>query len=215
MQLMSTFLEACFHVVNLPATLFLLLILLYWTTVIFGVMDLSTLDVDLPDVDVDAGDAGGDSIQMEGMLEYFNIRYVPASIVISLFGLSLWVISMVANELLNPANIGLIGLGIFVANLLVSSHIAKFASAPLVPLFKGMREQSSASRDLIGSTVVVTSSKVDSSFGQAEISGDGPEITLSVRTEGEEILLKGTEAVILHQETETEHYIITSLEISS
>jgi hypothetical protein len=202
-------------VVNLPATLFLLLILLYWATVILGVMDLSTLDLELPDADMDAGDAGGEGLQMEGMLEYFNIRYVPASIVISLFGLSLWVVSMVANDLLNPGRFGLIGLGIFAVNLVVSSHIAKFASAPLVPLFKGMREQSSASRDLIGSRVVVTSSRVDSSFGQAEIRGDGPPITLSVRTEGNEELIRGAEAVILHQETETDHYIITTLEISS
>jgi len=215
MHVMSEFFEACFHVVNLPATLFLLLIIIYWATVILGVMDLSTLDVDLPDVDVETGDAGAEGLQFEGMLEYFNIRYVPASIVISLFGLSFWITSMVANDILNPARIGLLGLAIFVGNLIVSSHVAKFASAPMVPLFKGMREQSSAKQDLIGSRVVVTSSKADSSFGQAELQIDGPSITLNVRTEGDEVLPKGAEAIILHQEQHTEHYLITTMEVVS
>ena len=50
--------HAAFHLVNLPATLLLILVLCYWGTVILGVMDLSTRDVDLPDVDMEAGDAG-------------------------------------------------------------------------------------------------------------------------------------------------------------
>lgn len=215
MPSMSEFFDACFHVVNLPATLFLLLILLYWATVIFGVLDLSSLDVDMPELDADTGDLGGESVEMEGMLEYFNIRYVPASIVISLFGLSLWIISMIANDLLNPGRVGIIGLGILIGNILVSGHIAKFASAPMVPLFKGIRSQVSAKKELVGSTVIVTSSKVDHQFGQAEIRGDGPPITLNVRTEGEEVLQKGEEAVILQQQSETEHYIITTLEMES
>jgi len=209
---MSEFIDACFHVVNLPATLLLILVMIYWFTVIAGVMDLSTLDMDLPDVDLESGDVGAGSGGVDAFLEYFNIRYVPVSIMVSLFALSFWVISMIANSILNPAGFGLFGLVIFLVNIPVSAHIAKFAGAPLIPLFKNMRSQSSAKRDLIGSRVVVTSSKADSRFGQAEIQGDGPPITLSVRTEGEEIS-KGTEAVILQQETEKDIYIITTMEI--
>lgn len=209
---MSEFIDACFHVVNLPATLLLILVLIYWFTVIAGVMDLSTLDMDLPDMDMESGDISAQGSGFDAFLEYFNIRYVPVSIMISLFALSFWVISMIANSILNPAGFGLFGLAIFLVNIPVSGHIAKFAGAPLIPLFKNMRSQSSANRDLIGTRVIITSSKADSSFGQAEIREDGPPITLSVRTEGEEIP-RGGEAVILHQETEKDIYIITTLEI--
>lgn len=206
---MTEFIDACFHVVNLPATLLLILVLLYWLTVIIGVMDLSTLDVDLPDMDVESGDMSGSSA--DAFLEYFNIRYVPVSIMVSLFALCFWVISMTANSYLNPAGFGLLGLGIFIVNVPLSAHVAKYMGAPMVPLFKSMRGQSSAKRELVGARVIVTSSKADASFGQAEIQEDGPPITLSVRTEGEEIP-KGAEAVIL-QQTENDIYIITTLEI--
>lgn len=201
--------QAGFQTVNLPATLLLLLVLIYWLTVIFGVMDLSSLDVDLPETEVEAGADGG---VFQAFLEYFNIRYVPVSIMISLYALSFWVISMVANEYVNPIKSGLIGLVIFLVNIPVSAHVAKWAGAPLVPLFRGMRKEVSGKRKMIGCRVVVTSSKADADFGQAEISGDGPPITLSVRTEGE-VIPKGVEAVILSYQEEANVYTITSMEI--
>jgi hypothetical protein len=51
------FIEACFHVVNLPATLLLILVVLYWLTVIIGALDLTAFDLDLPDLDLEGGDA--------------------------------------------------------------------------------------------------------------------------------------------------------------
>ncbi len=203
------FYRACFHVTNLPATLLLLLAVVYWLTVIVGLMDLSSLDVDLPDADLEVGDGGG---FFQAFLEYFNIRFVPVSIMVSLYALSFWIVSMLANEYLNPGKIGLVGLVIFVLNIPLSAQVAKWAGAPLVPLFKGMRMDASAKRELVGSRVVVTSSKADAAYGQAEIAGEGPPITLAVRTDGE-VIPKGTEAVILSHQEETNTYTITTLEI--
>ncbi len=208
--------EAAFHVVNLPATLLLILVLLYWMTVIFGVLDLSSLDMDieLPDADVDADVDLGDSspVGFEAFLAYFNIRYVPISIFLSLFGLSFWVVSMLGNMALNPVYSGWIGVGILVVNIPISAHVAKYLSLPFVPLFRSIRDEASANRNLIGSRVVVTSSTADPSFGQAEIQETGAPITLSVRTEGE-VIPKGTEAVIMEHNPEDDIYIITTLEI--
>lgn len=212
MSALSELYQAAFHVVNLPATLLLILVVLYWLTVILGVMDLSTLDVDLPDVDMEGGEVGVGYGSVDAFLEYFNIRYVPVSIMITLFAISFWVISMIGNHLLNPGMFGLFGLAIFVVNIPVSAHVAKFVGAPMVPLFKGMRSQSSAKRELIGSRVVVTSSKADATYGQADLVDEGPPITLSVRTDGEEIA-RGTEAVLLSHHPEKDIYIITTLEI--
>jgi len=209
MNNLTEFYHACFHVNNLPATLLLLLVVLYWLTVIAGVMDLSALDVDLPDADAGTGDGGG---FFQAFLEYFNIRFVPVSIMLSLYALSFWIISMIANEYLNPGKFGLAGLLIFVINIPLSAHVAKWAGAPLVPLFRGMRMGVSAKRELIGSRVVVTSSRADTAFGQAEISGDGPPITLTVRTDGA-VIPKGTEAVILSHQEEENIYTITTMEI--
>ncbi|MCC5842752.1 MAG: DUF1449 family protein [Verrucomicrobia bacterium] len=212
MSSLIEFYHAAFHVVNLPATLLLLLVVIYWLTVIFGVMDLSSLDLDLPEIEFE-GDAGPEAAHtaFDAFFEYFNIKYVPISIFVSFFALSFWVTGMIANEMLGSRAVPLIGLAVFGVNLVFSAHAAKVITLPMVPLFKQMQKDVSARRDLIGSRVVVTSSKADAVFGQAEIVDEGAPITLNVRTEGEEIS-KGSEAVILQHQTERDIYIITPME---
>ncbi len=209
--------HASIHLANLPYTLLLLLVVLYWLTVLAGVLDLGSLDLDAPDVDgdvdLDVPDAGVDAGFFGGLLEYFNLRKVPFSIMVSAFALSLWVVGMLANHYLHGTRSALLGLALLLPNILLSAHVAKFVTLPLVPLFRGMRTEVAASRDLVGSRVIVTSSKVDATFGLAEIREVGAPITLMVRTEGGETLSKGAEAVILRSEPEKSVHIITKLEL--
>lgn len=204
--------QAAFHVVNLPATLLLLLVAIYWITVIVGVLDLSTLDIDLPDMDGDV-EMGGEVAHpaMDAFFEYFNIKHVPISIFVTFFALPFWAVSMILNELLHSRQVPILGLLVFAVNLGLSLHVAKALTWPMVPIFKQMKKDVSSKRELVGSRVVVTSSKADANFGQADIVEDGVPITLNVRTEGEE-LLKGTEAVILHHNPEKDIYIISPME---
>lgn len=208
---MTELFEASFNIVNLPATLLLIIVLLHWLIIMVGAMDMISLESELDfGVDMDVETEGLDFGDF--LLEHFNARYVPLSILLSVFALSFWVISMYANWYIHQNQSGLLGLVIFAGNLVISSHIAKFATLPLVPLFKSIKEQISSKLVLIGKQAIVTSSKADAEFGQAQVRLDGPEITLNVRTEGEE-LLRGTEVVILQHEQATDIYIITQLEI--
>lgn len=206
------FFQAAIHVVNLPGTLLLGMVVLYWMTVIFGVMDMSSLDVDLPEIELE-GDIDGSpaAAAFEPFFEYFNIKYVPISIFISFFAVVFWGVGMTFNDLLGSVERPLMGLVVFGGNLVFSAHAAKWITWPMVPIFKQMRKDVSAKRDLVGSRVIVVSSKVDAGFGRAEITDEGAPITLNVRTEGEE-LLKGTEAVILQHDSERDIYLITQME---
>ena len=206
------FFQAAVHVVNLPATLLLLLVVLYWLTVIFGVMDMSSLDIDLPEIEIE-GDVspGTPASGFEPFFEYFNIKYVPISIFVSFFAVVFWVVSMWFNDMLGSLERPWMGGAVFAGNLLFSAHAAKWITWPMVPIFKQMRKDVSAKRDLVGSRVIVVSSKADAGFGRAEITEEGAPITLNVRTEGEE-LPKGAEAVILHHDLERDIYIITNME---
>jgi hypothetical protein len=210
---MKELFDASFNVVNLPATLLLILILLHWIIVIVGAMDMISLESELDfEMDLDGEAESGGWDKGDWVLDYLNAKYVPLSILLSVFALSFWTISMYANWYIHRNQSGLLGMAIFFVNLIISAHIAKFCTAPLVPMFKSLREQMSAKMDLLGKRAVVTSSKADAKFGQAQIRLDGPEITLNVRTEGEE-LPRGTEVVILSHEEATDTYIITQLEI--
>ncbi|WFB35848.1 DUF1449 family protein [Kiritimatiellota bacterium B12222] len=203
--------EASFNVVNLPATLLLLSVMVHWIIVIFGAMDMISIDSEL-DFEMDMDGEGGGLEKGDWMLEYFNAKYVPLSILMSVFAIFFWPISIYANEYFHQNQNGWIGLLIFVINFILCAHITKFATKPLVPFFKSLREQMSSKMDLVGKRAIVTSSKADATFGQAQVRLDGPEINLNVRTSGEE-LPRGTEAVIIEHIQETDIYIITTLEI--
>ena len=202
------------NIVNLPYTLLLGFVLIYWVTVMIGMFDLSSLDFDLGELDGDSGDLAGSGTagMFDGFLEYFNLRKIPISIFVSFLALSLWMIGVFANQQLHNSHSLLLGFGVFIANIIISSHVAKLICLPLLPLFKNMNAHMSDNRNLTGSRVIITSSTADPTFGQAEIQEEGSPITLLVRTDGK-TLNKGDEAVILQKDLEKDIYTITKLEI--
>jgi len=205
--------HASVHISNLFSSLLLLFVVLYWIVVMCGVLDLDALDLDMESGDVDGVDAGG-ADGSEGLLEYLNIRKVPLSIVVSVFAISLWLLGVMANHILHDTSSGLLGLLVFVPNVLVSAHVAKWVTMPLVPLFRSMQKGIAEVRDITGTRVRITSSRADAKFGQAEMlsAGDGPPVVLSVRTEGEE-LVRGTEAVIVGGDADKRVYVVSKLEV--
>jgi sugar phosphate permease len=203
--------QASVHISNLFSTLLLLLVLGYWISVLCGLLDVDTLDLEM---DVDGPEAGSSADGHEGLLEYLNLRKVPLSIVVSAFGVSLWLVGVIANHYLHNTTSGLVGLVIFVPNVLISAHVAKFVTMPLVPLFRSMQRGIAEVRDMTGTRVRITSSVANARFGQAEVlsSDEGPSIVLAVRTEGE-VLEKGAEAVVVSEDAGKSVYVVSKLEV--
>ncbi len=204
--------QASVHISNLFSSLLLLFVVLYWIVVLCGLLDVDALDLDAGEIEgAEIGSAHGGH---EGLLEYLNLRRVPLSIVVSIFAISLWLLGVLANHYLHNTSSSLLGLVVFLPNLLISAHIAKYLTKPLVPLFRSMHKDIAEVRDMVGTRVRITSSRADAKFGQAEvISGDdGPSIVLSVRTEGE-ALSKGTEAVVVSENVDKSTYVVSKLEV--
>lgn len=203
--------QASVHPVNLPATLLLLFMLIYWSLILLGMLDLSSFDIDLPEFESEM-ESDFAHPHVDAFLEYFNVRHIPVTIVLTFFSLSLWFVGVMANYYLHGNRSLLLGVAIFVGNAIFSGHVAKFVTLPMVPLFRSMRKYESSERNLVGARVVVTTSRVDASFGQAELQEEGPAILLNVRSDNE-VLHKGDEAVILEHKPEKDLYLITPLEI--
>ena len=203
--------QAAVHVANLPYTLLLSLVVLYWIMVMVGGIDTDALDLHFTEADVglDGVHAGA---AFDGFLEYFNFKKVPVSVIVSFFALSCWVVGMLANHWIHRTSSSLLGLVVLVPTVVAGAFLAKFLTRPLIPLFKETRKHTAEHEDLIGRRVRVISSKADGSFGRVELEGDGAPITLSVRTEGE-TLPKGVEAVILYLDEKQQVYVITQLEV--
>ncbi len=217
-------LQASFALINFPFTLLVIIVVLYWTSVILGALDISVLDFsmdadglegsDVGDVgelgEGSGGDAGG---ALRAVLQYLFIGEVPLTIILSLLFVSLWAFSVLFNYYVNPHHSYLLAAALLIPNVLVSAHIARFAAAPLRKLFRAIDRDAQTSVNLVGRRCRVLTSRVTPDFGQAELETDGAPICLSVRTHEGETLPQGAEAVILEAVPEKSLYIITGLEL--
>lgn len=196
---------------NIPFTFLLVLCALYWATVIFGALNLEFLDLDL-DGDTELGIDGHNHPDYDlghsghgfwmGILGFINAGKVPLMVVISFLSLSLWTLSLLYNYYL-----GWLGWWLPVAavvpNLLASLVITKWATTPLVPLFKRFYEEQH-DPEVIGLNGVMSIGWDENRFGVARVRVGNKVLDIKVRGYGEEALPTGTKVVIVERATEPE-----------
>ena len=204
--------QAAVAAVNLPYTVFLGLILLYWLTVIVGALDLDLFNVDLEadvdaDVDVDAPGLGGVGL---AALRFFHVGDMPLMLLLSFFALSLWVLSLLSNDYLRNQSLLVAGL-LCMPNVFASLFVTKVVTLPFRALFKTLRHERRAAPEIVGLACVVKTSKVDASMGQAEMARNGAPLLLNVRTADGDVLNQGEEALIIDFNEHTNTYTVARL----
>ena len=217
--------QEAFAAVNLLPTVLLLLMVVYWITVIIGALDLDFLNVDLDtdiqadmDLDVDADmdadlegglEAGGGWLHT--LLAFIYVGEVPVMILLTIFALSAWFVSLMANHYLNPDGSWLIAMAFIVPNLILSVLAVKVLGRPFVWVFRGLNKDYNVAKDVIGSECTVITSKVSSRMGQAEVATRGAPILLNCRTVDGTVLRKGDRATVVRIDSGRGVYIVSGL----
>lgn len=214
---MLTLLYESIKLINLPYTIPLGLMMLYWLTVIIGALDLDFLhfdldhDVDLhADADVDAHvDADGhiDAGILNGLLAALGVGQMPFMILVSFFVIPFWMLGVGLNSYLKIV-LGAAAVGILIGNILASLIIMKITSAPFRSFFRSLEEKVVKEKDIMGSICIVSTSTITEKMGQVEIQTSGSPYILHARATGEEVLQKGDEAVIVGYDKETGIYTV-------
>ena len=224
--------------VNLPYTILLVLMLLYWGLYILGAVGADALDflgIDLDadvDVDVDAdvdidADVGADAdvdadVDVEAgsghagwlmsTLQFFHAGDVPIVFTLSILILAMWTISVVANHYLGNASVW-IALAAFPVVLLGAAMITKALITPLLPVLKSIMSQTEKRVRIVGKTCVITSLEATPEYGRAEIATDGAPIVLNVKTNPGVRLARGDEAVIFEHDKQDNIYLVAKLDL--
>lgn len=188
---------------NLPITVLLIIMLMYWVSVILGALDIDLLSFDL-DIDTESSmdmDANGDFEAQsggayQGLMLYFNIGTVPVTIWLSVVILVCWSLSMVEAYTINPTVAPLLSIGLAIPNLILGMYAAKFVCQPLKKVFSAMEGKAITNKSLIGKRALVTSSTINQTFGQIELKTDGAPITMNARACNEMDIPKGSTVVI-------------------
>ena len=190
----TEFYQEIISTVNLPFTILMGLVLLYWLLVIVGVLGMEAFDFDLDidaDMDLDAGLEAGPGGAFGEALAFMHLGEVPIMIVGSILIFFMWICSVLSNYYVNTEHNVLFSFLFLIPNIGISLLMTK---AIIWPFMLGNRDQEELVKtreDMIGVRGVVKTSEITESFGQVEIENDGPAIVINARSRKGERLVKG------------------------
>jgi hypothetical protein len=189
-------------------TISLGIILVYWAFVLLGALDIDLLggDADVhvhtdvhvhADVDVDA-DAADHGLGL-------GLGDVPLTISISVIVVVAWCASLLAaSYLIGP--VALQRIAVLVAAVVIALPIAAVLVRPLAPIFK--IKEGKSNTDYIGHTCVITTGRVDDSFGQASLEDGGTVHVITVRCDRTGKLARGDRALIIDFDRNRQAYLV-------
>lgn len=190
---------------TLPATVLVGLCLLYWLSVILGVMDFDFLDFDL---DFEIGTEGASILDFGFIgLRFLNIGEVPVMLWLSLFSLSMWMLSINFDSKVE-INTLLDYLPLALRNMGVSLVVTKLITQPFKGYFKFTPPNEIET--LLGQACHVTSSTVTERFGQAELETEGAPLKLHIRSE-DETIQKGDLVRLTNYNTEKQVFYVVKI----
>lgn len=202
---------------NLPLTLLLGALVLYWLLVLAGILDFDLDILEIGDVAADIGDAADTTHgQLGGLWLNFGkalgFAKVPILIWGSFFTLFLWAANVALNYHYNgtPNERSMsMAMLLFVPGVLGSLVATKIITLPLGSLFKAMAESAAENVQVIGQTGIVVSAEATDQFGQLQIGNEGAPVLLNVRlTPGSAPLIKGASAKIITASPDGKFYLI-------
>ena len=193
---------------NLPLTIGLIFFCGYWIISSIGIFDFDAdVDVELDaDIDINGG-------VFSSMLNFVNAADVPVMFVLTIINLSMWVISMISNDLLNPVGSLTVAGWFFIINFILSVIITKYITKPMAPLFHAIKNDVEAAEPLVGQSGKVKSRVLDHHYGQVTVlrNNTAPALVNCRLRESDEPLVRGEEILILSYDEKTKKYIVRAL----
>ena len=198
---------------NLPLTIVVGLVCIFWSLTMIGTIDFDSFDFDF-DSDID-GELNADAAQgasgfLVGLMKLVNATDVPLMMVLSFLSLYMWVIAILSNSLFNPSHSGYVALGLLVVNFIISCVLVKFTTQPLIPFFKAFKEGENDDEPVIGRVGIVKSRLIDNKYGQVEIPRENgaPAIVNSRMADGHNALMRGNHVLVFDKDEDKKLFLV-------
>ena len=230
------FFQEIFSEANFLATAMMILVLLYWAMMIFGVVGADMFDIEV-DVDADVGidadldmdmevdgniatagaadmDTGSSTTSaasgfMRGLFEFFYLTDVPVAIVGSTFAFGYWGSSLILNHLFNVEQTFLGSLIWMIPSIIVGLIVMRIAVKPMAKVLAKSGPEDNSRSDMTGIVGRVVTSEVNETFGQIEVKTSGePEVVYNARTAKGQALAKGDAAKIISYNENNDTFLV-------
>lgn len=200
---------------NLPLTIALGLVFVYWLLAVLGTIDMEALDFDFDfdadtDADFDTDITPGSGGFFVTVLKFVNATDVPLMMVLSFLSLFMWAIAIFANATFNPDHSSLIAFGLLVANFFISCLLVKIVTKPFIPFFNAFKKGENDDEPVIGRIGIVKSKLIDNKYGQIEVPRyhGSPAIVNARMGDGHSPLTRGTEVLLYDKDQESYLFIV-------
>lgn len=196
---------------NLPFTILLGLVVVYWLLTLLGALGVDSLDADL-----DVSDASGDLGDIPAaMLRVVNAGAVPLTVVLSILILTIWIFSIALNFYFNTGQAMLLAGGLFLAAFVLAVVATKIITQPLVPLMRRLKAAEDTA-PVLGEVGIVRSIQIDSQYGQVEVQRpDGAPALLNARLGPDsEPVPRGNPVAIVSMDDASGIYLVRALPLS-
>ncbi|MCO6147946.1 OB-fold-containig protein [Flavobacterium sp. NRK1] len=211
---MKELIEISFSPVNAFFTIMSIIMVIYWLLVIIAGIDpdLFSVDFDSADIDVDTdldieadGDADGNGFIK--ILEYFNFDELPLMFIITIIFFSMWLVGVNITYYLGIEST-LLGFLLIIPNFILSLFVVKLFSKPLGYLYKQVNHKGEPEIDFLGRRCRVVSSVSHDKTGQIELTVNGDPIKIYARSNTQEKLATGQQAVIVGESEDKKYYLV-------
>ena len=215
---MKELLELSFSPVNAFFSVMSIIMVLYWVLVIIAGLDpdLFSIDFDATDMDTNFDHHGKDlpdraeTSEASGfmkVLQFFNFDELPLMFVLTIMFISMWLVSINVTHYLGIEST-LLGFILLIPNFILSLFVVKIFSKPLAYVYKQVNHKGEPVIDFLGRRCVVFSTLNDLKTGQIQLSVNGDPIRLSARSNTDEELKSGQQAVIVAESADKKYYLV-------
>ncbi len=234
---MQEFIEILSSPSNMPISILLGLLLVYWLFSIVSGLDFDSdfdvdididadLDLDL-DADVDASASFGDSASMEirrediirnrkrnlkwwqVFLVYFNFVSLPFMFALTFWVFIWWSLNIITTILLQSKFPEITHLLVLI-NIIPSLFIMKLLSTPFVGVFRNLNRDGVAALELLGRNGIAISTIKGNRLGSVKLYVNNDPIIIEVKALQESIIKENEEVLIVKESGDKKFYYVKS-----
>lgn len=200
-----------------------LLMLIYWILVIVGAADPDYFSIDFdadtdfdfavqaPDVENPAQKDGQANSDTGGfwfdILRFFHFDELPLMLILTLNFFTMWLMSINLTHYLGISN-PLIAMALYIPYFIVSLFVVKIFSKPLISIYSKLNHKGETPIDFLGRRCTVVNDVKPGGIGMVELLVTGDPIKVYAKSNNNEWLRAGTEAVIVNESQDKKYYLI-------
>lgn len=170
-------------------------------------VDVHGADVDT-DTDTDAGDTTGDKSFFQKALEFVNIGKVPFMVVYTTFKFIAWIFTLASSVAFGLATWGWKSVLILIPVFLVAFLITRYATKPLIKVYRAMGYNGEETQELLGRTARMRSTISGNTIGAAEVKIQSDIIRVNVKSKNGDLIAYDAEVMIADESADKKYYLV-------